>query len=98
MRKTLLTNSAREKLLRRGTQFRRTMGWPAEHPNAFWNSGMFDNHAVDAELAREECGSVCARSRENSGLRLSHHTCAKPRKKRWGALNPSRAGGSLPPS
>jgi hypothetical protein len=30
-----------------------------------------------------ECGSVFARSRATSGVRLSHHICAQPMKNRY---------------
>src|SRR5205085_179337 len=35
-----------------------------------------------------ECGSVLVRTRRLSGVRFSHHTCAKLRKNRCSGVNP----------
>ena len=57
-----------------------TIGASALHENAFWNSGMLET----APLTRyfpDECGSVAARSRSNSGRRFSHQIWPNPMKK-----------------
>ena len=74
-----------------------TMGSPALHENAFWNSGMLET----VPFMRHRpglCGSVWASSREISGVAFWHQICAQPRNRRWSAVNPSMAAGSLPAS
>src|SRR5690242_16234153 len=61
--------------------FSLTIGWPAWQPHAFWNSGMFCATPFTRNFPGE-CGSTLTNMREYSGRLFSHHTRAKPRKKR----------------
>src|SRR5579864_6129746 len=61
--------------------FSATIGCPALHPHAFWNSGMFCT-TPSTRYFPGECGSVNTRMRATSGRRFSHHTRPNPRKNR----------------
>src|ERR1051326_5586433 len=67
-----------------------TIGAPALHENAFWNSGMFTTTPLMRYLPGE-CGSVMACWRRLSGRSFSQAHCAKPTKKRWSGVRPSRS-------
>src|ERR1039457_2550537 len=65
-----------------------TIGCPALHENAFWNSGMFCTVPFTRKWPGE-CGSVIALCLNSCGDMFSHHTCANPRNSRCSGVNPS---------
>src|SRR5271168_1401751 len=66
-----------------------TMGWPGLQAKAAANSGMFTTTPLMRYLPGE-CGSVTACTRSFSGRVFSQAHCAKPTKKRWSGVRPSR--------
>src|ERR1039458_6541050 len=61
------------------------MGWPVLHPKALPNSGKFSTVPL-IRHSPELCGSVLASTRALASRTFSHHTWAKPRKKRCSAV------------